>query len=153
MTRIRVTILMLLVGASLAAFGWKTVATKDETLDQLIARADSARSEDRAAIYLEIARRKAEAADKLYNAGNAEGGKAALQDVMTFSRKATNTSIQTGKKLKNVEIGLRKMTGKFRDVKRAVAFEDQAPIQQAVDQLEEMRTDLLSAMFGKKNNQ
>ncbi len=72
---------------------------------------------------------------------------------MSFSRKATNTSIQTGKKLKNVEIGLRKMAEKFRDVKRTVAFEDQPPIQQTVDELEQMRTDLLSAMFGKKNSQ
>jgi hypothetical protein len=152
MTRTRVAIITLLVAATLAAFGWKTVAAKDETVDQLIARADSARPEDRPALYLEIARLKAEAADKLYNGGNAEAAKAVLQDVVAFSRKATNTSIQTGKKLKNVEIGLRKMTEKFRDVKRTLAFEDQAPIQQTVDELEQMRTDLLSAMFGKKNS-
>jgi hypothetical protein len=152
MTRTRVAIIALLVAATLAAFGWKTVAAKDETVDQLIARADSARPEDRPALYLEIARLKAEAADKLYNGGNAEAAKAVLQDVVAFSRKATNTSIQTGKKLKNVEIGLRKMTEKFRDVKRTLAFEDQAPIQQTVDELEQMRTDLLSAMFGKKNS-
>jgi hypothetical protein len=152
MTRTRVAIIALLVAAALAAFGWKTVAAKDETVDQLIARADSARPEDRPALYLEIARLKAEAADKLYNGGNAEAAKAVLQDVVAFSRKATNTSIQTGKKLKNVEIGLRKMTEKFRDVKRTLAFEDQAPIQQTVDELEQMRTDLLSAMFGKKNS-
>jgi hypothetical protein len=42
------------------------------------------------------------------------------------------------------------MVEKFRDVKRTVAFEDQAPIQQTMDELEKMRTDLLSAMFGKK---
>jgi hypothetical protein len=152
MTRTRVAIIALLVAAALAAFGWKTVAAKDETVDQLIARADSARPEDRPALYLEIARLKAEAADKLYNGGNAEAAKAVLQDVVAFSRQATNTSIQTGKKLKNVEIGLRKMTEKFRDVKRTLAFEDQAPIQQTVDELEQMRTDLLSAMFGKKNS-
>jgi len=153
MTRTRVAILALLVAAALAAFGWKTVAAKDETLDQLIARADSARPEDRPALYLEIARQKAEAADKFYNGGNAEAAKAVLVDVVAFSRKATNTSIQTGKRLKNVEIGLRKMTEKFRDLKRTVAFEDQAPIQQTVDELEQMRTDLLSAMFGKKKIQ
>jgi hypothetical protein len=153
MTRTRVAILALLVAAALTAFGGKTVAAKNETLDQLIARADSARPEDRPALYLEIARQKAEAADKYYNGGNAEAAKAVLQDVVAFSRKATNTSIQTGKKLKNVEIGLRKMTEKLRDVKRRVAFEDQPPIQQTVDELEQMRTELLSAMFGKKKSQ
>lgn len=153
MTRIQVRILTLLAVASLSAFGGNALAAKDETLDQLIARADSARLEDRPALYLEIARRKTDAVDKSYNSGNAEAATATLQDVEAFSRKATNTSIQTGKKLKNVEIGLRKMAEKLRDVKRTVAFEDQAPIQGTVDQLEQMRTDLLYAMFGKKNNQ
>jgi hypothetical protein len=153
MTRIRLTSLMLLVAASVAAALPALAMKKDESLDQLIARAESARLEDRPALYLEIARQKAEGVDKLYNAGNAEAGKTGLQDVVSFSRKATNTSIQTGKKMKNVEIGLRKMAEKFRDVKRTVAFEDQAPIQQTVDELEQMRTDLLSAMFGKKNSQ
>ena len=69
---------------------------------------------------------------------------------MTYSQKATDAAIATGKKLKNTEITLRKMAEKFRDVKRTVAFDDQAPIQQTMDELEKMRTDLLAAMFGKK---
>jgi hypothetical protein len=157
MTRIRVGILTLQVAVILAACAMATVAPpafrpKDETLDQLIARADSARLEDRPALYLEIARQKAETADKLYHDGNAEAGNAALPDVLNFSRKATQASIETGKRLKNTEIGLRKMVEKFRDLKRSVAFEDQAPIQQTTDELEKMRTELLSAMFGKKKN-
>ena len=72
-------------------------------------------------------------------------------EVVTILKKATDASIETGKRLKNTEITLRKMAAKFRDVKRTVAFEDQAPIQQTVDELEKMRTDLLAAMFGKKN--
>ena len=89
------------------------------------------RPEDRLALYVEIARRKADAADKSYDEGNAEAGKAALQDVLIYSQKATDSSIATGKKQKDTEIILRKMAMKFRDVKRTVAFEDQAPIQQA----------------------
>ena len=155
--RIRVSTLVLLVAASLVAFGPAAAgppasAGKDETLNQLIARAESARREDRPALYLEIARQKAEAADQFYHAGNTEAGNASLQDVVTFSRKATVASIDTGKRLKNTEIALRKMVEKFRDLKRAVAFEDQAPIQQTMDELEKMRTDLLSAMFGKKKS-
>ena len=157
MMRFRVSVLVLLVAASLAAFAFTAVALpavtgKDESLDQLIARAESARPEDRPALYLDIARQKAEAADKLYSAGDAEAGNTALHDVVTFSKKATGASIDTGKKLKNTEIALRKMTEKFRDIKRTVAFEDQAPIQQTIDELEKMRTDLLSAMFGKKKS-
>ena len=155
--RIRVSTLVLLVAASLAAFappaaGLLASAGKDETLDQLIARAEVARPEERPALYLEIARQKAGTADQFYHAGNAEAGNASLQDVVTFSKKATVASIETGKRLKNTEITLRKMVEKFHDLKRTVAFEDQAPIQQTMDELEKMRTDLLSAMFGKKKS-
>jgi hypothetical protein len=150
MTSIRVPMFMLLAVAFLATFAPPTLA--EDSLDQLIARAEAARPEDRPALYIEIARRKAAAADKLYDAGNAEAGNAVLQDVVTFSKKATESAIETGKRVKNTEIILRKMAEKFRDIKRTVAFDDQAPIQQTIDELEKMRTDLLSAMFGKKKN-
>jgi hypothetical protein len=158
MMRIRVAILTLqvaiflaaLTGAALPAFAAPAFATKDESLDQLIARAEAARPEDRPALYVEISRQKADRADQSYRDGNAEAGAATLREVVIFAMKATDASIETGKKLKNTEITLRKMVTKFGDVKRTVAFEDQAPIQQAMDELEKMRTDLLSAMFGKK---
>ncbi len=157
MTRIRVPILVLLLAATVVlcvrpVFAEPAFTGKDETTEQLIARAEMVRPEDRPALYIEIARRKADAADKSYNEGNPESGKAALQDVLTYSQKATDSSIATGKRQKDTEITLRKMATKFRDVKRTVAFEDQAPIQQAMDELEKMRTDLLAAMFGKKKN-
>jgi hypothetical protein len=154
MTQIRPGILTLQVAIMLAACALAALAfePKDDTLDQLIARAEAARPEDRPVLYLEIARQKAESADQLYHAGNPDEGNAALQDVVNFSRKASQASIETGKRLKNTEIGLRKMVEKFRDLKRTVAFEDQAPIQQTMDELEKMRTDLLSAMFGKKKS-
>jgi hypothetical protein len=155
--RIRVPILVLLLAAAVAVCVRPAITAyaytgKDETTEQLIARAEIVRVEDRPALYIEIARRKADAADKSYNEGNAESGKAALQDVLTFSQKATDSSIATGKKQKDTEITLRKIATKFRDVKRTVAFEDQPPIQQVMDELEKMRTDLLAAMFGKKKN-
>jgi len=155
--RIRVPIFVLLLVAAVAACVSLVLAKpvftgKNETTEQLIARVEMVRPEDRLALYVEIARRKADAADKSYDEGNAEAGKAALQDVLIYSQKATDSSIATGKKQKDTEIILRKMAMKFRDVKRTVAFEDQAPIQQAMDGLEKMRTGLLAAMFGKKKN-
>jgi hypothetical protein len=152
---LRVPILVLLLTAAMVAFEHPAVAApaftgKDETTEQLITRAEAVRPEDRPALYIEIAHRKADAADKLYNTGDAEAGNAALQDVLTYSQKATDSSIATGKKLKDIEIMLRKMSTKFRDIKRTVAFEDQPPLEHAMDELEKMRTDLLAAMFGKK---
>jgi hypothetical protein len=142
--RIRVTVLMLFVAISLAAF-----ARNEESLDQLIARAESASQGERPALYIRIARRQAEVADKLYQEGQAEAGNSAVADMVTYSQKASDAAAATGKKMKDTEIALRKMAEKFRDVKRSLPFEDQAPVQQAIDRLEKMRTDLLAAMFGK----
>ncbi len=47
---------------------------------------------------------------------------------------------------------LRKMAAKLRDIKRTLVFEDQAPVQATVDHLEQVRTELLARMFGKKED-
>ncbi len=146
--RIRVTILVLLAVISLARF-----ARADEVLDQLIARADSAPPGERPALYIRIAHQQADAADKLYQAGDAEAGNRALNDVVTYAGKASDAAAATGKRLKDTEIAVRKMSEKFRDVKRTLPFEDQEPVQQAIDRLEKMRTDLLAVMFGKKEKE
>jgi hypothetical protein len=112
-------------------------------------RADSARVEDRPALCVEIAERQLKSADELYTAGKVEDAQAALKDVVTYSEKAHDAAIQSGKKLKNTEIDFRKMAAKLRDIKRSLNFDDQAPVQAAADRLENLRTDLLSHMFGK----
>ena len=145
--RIWVTVLMLLAAISPVSF-----ARTEEALDQLIARAESASPGERPALYIRIARQQADAADKFYQAGDAAAGNSALNDVVTYSGKASDAAARTGKRLKDTEIALRKMAEKFRDVKRTLPFEDQEPVQQAIDRLEQMRTDLLTAMFGKKRN-
>ncbi|MGA8312613.1 MAG: hypothetical protein WB755_21465 [Terriglobales bacterium] len=143
--RIHVTILVLLAVVSLARF-----ARADDALQQQIARADSAPPSERPALYIRIAHQQADAADKLYQAGDAEAGNKALNDVVTYAGRASDAAATTGKRLKDTEIAVRKMSEKFRDVKRTLPFEDQAPVQQAIDSLEKMRTDLLAVMFGKK---
>jgi hypothetical protein len=141
--------LVLLAAASLAALP-RALAFNDENLEQLIARSESASAGDRPALYIKIARLQAESADRLYQAGDPDAGNKALSDVVAYSQKASDAAASTGKKLKDTEIALRKMAEKFRDVKHNLPFDDQAPVQQAIDSLEKMRTDLLSAMFGKK---
>jgi hypothetical protein len=142
--RFRTPITAILLATSLLAF-----AFKQETLQEMIARADAARLEDRPALYVEIAERQLKSADQLYTAGKLDDAQTALADVVTYSEKAHDTSIQSGKRLKNTEIDFRKMAAKLRDIKRNLNFDDQAPVQAAADRLENLRTDLLSHMFGK----
>jgi hypothetical protein len=145
--RIRIIILAVFFASSLIAF-----ARKEETLAELIARAESSKLDDRPRLYTEIARRQVKAADQLYSEGEAEEGRAAVSDVVLYSDKARDAATQSGKKLKDTEIAVRKMVARLRDIKRTLAFEYQAPVQEAVDHLEQVRTELLSKMFGKKED-
>jgi hypothetical protein len=125
-----------------------SVAAKD-TVQQLAARAEAARPEDRPGLYIEIAERQLKSSTELFGAGKDEDAVLAVKDVVTYSEKAHDAAIAARNKLKNTEIALRKMAAKLRDVKRTLSFEDQAPVQAASDRLEALRTDLLGQMFGK----
>jgi hypothetical protein len=125
-----------------------SVAAK-ETVQQLAARADAARPEDRPGLYIEIAERQLKAVNELFAAGKDEDAVSAVKDVVTYSEKAHDAAIASRNKLKNTEIALRKMAAKLRDIKRTLGFDEQAPVQAASDRLETLRTDLLANMFGK----
>jgi hypothetical protein len=119
------------------------------TVDELKTRLQNARPEEKGGIALEIAEKQVATADKLFSAGKPEEGQAAVNDVVTYARQAGEAAGQTGHRIKNTEISLRKMAHKLADIKRSVAYDDQPPLQSAIDSLEKIRTDLLNKMFGK----
>jgi hypothetical protein len=125
-------------------------AAKDETVDQLKARFESAHPEDRAELGMRIAQLQLRNADALYNKGNADLARVAVEDIATYGEKARDAAEQTQKHLKNVEIGARKMADKLRDIKRTLSVDDQPAVEQAIRRLEDVRTTLLKAMFAKK---
>ncbi|MBZ5574153.1 MAG: hypothetical protein LAO09_19990 [Acidobacteriia bacterium] len=141
----RATVLALLLVSSLAVF-----ASKEETVQELVARAETARPDDRPALYVEAAQRQLKATDDLYTQGKTEEARATVGDVITYSEKAQNAALQSGKKLKQTEIALRKMAARLRDIQRSLSYEDQAPVQAAAERLENLRTGLQQRMFGKK---
>ena len=143
----RIAFLMLFLAV---AFACSYGAGKDETAEQLKARFESARPEDRADLAIHIAQYQLRVADKLYSDGRSDQARAAVEDIVTYSEKARDTVKQTRKRLKDVEINVRKMADKLRDIKRTLAFEDQPPVQQAIDRLEDIRTTLLKEMFAKE---
>ncbi len=144
MRRLAFTMLLL---ALASAYG----AAKDETVEELKSRFESARPEDRAELGIRIAQQQLRDADKLYREGNVDRARAGVEDIVSYSEKARDAAIQTRKRLKNVEIDVRKLAEKLRDIKRTLAFEDQAPVEQAVRRLEDIRTTLLKEMFAKEN--
>jgi hypothetical protein len=143
MRRLAFTMLLLALASAYGA--------KDETVDELKSRFESARPEDRPELGIRIAQHQLRDADKLYSEGNADRARADVEDIVTYSEKARDAAIQTKKRLKNVEIDVRKMAEKLRDIKRTLAFEDQAPVEQAIHRLEDIRTTLLKEMFAKED--
>jgi hypothetical protein len=125
-------------------------ASNQPTVEELKARLQTVRPEDRGNIALEIAERQVAAADRLFKDGKPDEAQAAVKDVVTYSGQAGEAAGQSGHRIKNTEIALRKMAHRLADVKRSVAYDDQPAIQSAIDSLEKTRTDLLNKMFGKK---
>jgi hypothetical protein len=124
-------------------------AATDEVVAVLKAHFESAHPEDRPDLGIRIAQEQLRNADKLYGSGDADQARAAVDDIVTYSEKARDAAILTKKHLKNVEIDVRKMAEKLRDIKRTLAFDDQAPVEQAIRRLEDVRTTLLKEMFAK----
>jgi hypothetical protein len=141
------TISIFLVGFALML----CAAAKDETVEQLKSRVENARPEDRPELCIQIARRQLHEADQLYKEGKIDQAVVAVEEIVSYSEKARDAATQTGKRLKNVEIDARKIADKLRDIKRTLAFDDQAPVEQAIRRLEDVRTSLLKAMFAKDN--
>jgi len=124
-------------------------AAKDETMAEMKARLDHAPPEDRPGICILIAEHQLRDADKLYTDGQVEQAQAEVEDVVTYSEKARDSAYKANRHLKSVEITVRKMAEKLRDIKRTLAFDDQPPVDQAIKRLEDIRTALLKEMFKK----
>jgi hypothetical protein len=139
-------VLLVLLAAGGAAF-----AAEQESLEQLIARANSAAPGQQPDLYLEVADREVKAAIETYGANKPEDGRTALQQTVNFADKAHALVLKSGRKLPHTEIKIRRMAARLRDLKRNVDADEQAFVQDAVDKLEGFRTELLKAMFGAKN--
>jgi len=124
-------------------------AAKDESVGELKARFEKARLEERIGLGIQIAEHELRDADRLYNEGKVEEARGAVGDIVSYSEKARDAALQTRKHLKNVEIDVRKIADKLRDIKRNLAYEDQPPVEQAIRRLEDVRTTLLKEMFAK----
>jgi hypothetical protein len=147
--RMRVWALVLsLLAAAVLSFG-----RKEETLEQLIARANEARPDQQADLYMEVADRELKFAVEANKAGQSEALRSALQQIVKYSGNAHAIAVHADKRLKRTEIRLRAISSKLRDLKSNAEVDDQAPVQSAIDRVEDFRTDLLRAMFGSKHNE
>jgi len=144
--RIGTIALMLAVIAGLA------LAKKEETLEQLAARADSAHADQQPNLCMEVAERALKEGTDAYNANQYVQFRTNLEQVVTYSDKAHAAAMTSKKHVKGTEIKIRKISERLRDLKLNVSYDDEATIQAAIDKLERFRTELLKSMFGSKSN-
>jgi hypothetical protein len=119
-----------------------------ETPADLKVRADAAHGVERAKLCLEYARVQLEDSNHLFTDGDVEKAQAEVREVVEYARKAADAASSSGKHLKETEIKLRKVEERMHDIGESLAFEDRPPVRQAVNEIEEIRTDLMIKMWG-----
>ena len=144
----RVLAVLILVGASCSV----CPARPQDSLEQLMAKADAASGGQQTDLCLEVAEREMKLTIEAYKANKPEEGQASLQQIVKYSDKAHSAAIQSGKRLKHTEIKMRQIAGHLRDLKFNVDVDDQPIVQATVDKLEDFRTQILKSMFGSKSN-
>lgn len=142
-------ILALRVTALLLTFSAITAGAAQTPAD-LKGRADAAHGGEEVKLCLEYAHAQLEAANKLFNDGDADNGQADIREVVEYARKAANAATSSGKHLKDTEIKLRKLAERMHDIGETLAFEDRQPVREAVDQLQKIRSDLMVRMWGQQ---
>jgi hypothetical protein len=120
----------------------------NETLPELKARANAAHGGEQAKLCLEYAHRLLEDANVLFTNGDVDKAQGEVADVVEYSRKAADAASTSGKHLKQTEIDLRKLSKRLRDIAATLAVEDRPPLLKVVDDIEQIRADLLTRMFG-----
>jgi hypothetical protein len=136
--------LTFLLAASLLSFA------REESLEQLKAKADAAPAQQQIDLCIEVADRELKLVLDAYKANKPDEGRAALDQIVTYSDKAHSAAIHSGKKQKHAEIRIRRISERLRDLKSNADVDDQPIIQTAIDRLERFRTELLKSMFGSK---
>jgi hypothetical protein len=141
------TILIFVLSAGLLCF-----ARQQETLPQLMARADAASSGQQADLCMEVAEREVKLVIEAYKANKTDEVRDSLDQIVKYADKGHSAAIQSGKRMKHTEIKLRQVALHLRDLKSNVDVDDQPLVQAAVDKLEDFRTEILKNMFGSKGN-
>jgi predicted HTH domain antitoxin len=141
------TILIFVFSASLFS-----LARQEDTVPQLMAKADAASAGQQADLCMEVAEREVKVAVEAFKANKIDEGRDSLQQIVKYADKGHSAAMQSGKRLKHTEIKLRQVALRLRDLKSNLEVDDQPLAQATVDKLENFRTEILKSMFGSKKN-
>src|SRR5579871_6819357 len=92
------TILIFVLAAGLFCF-----ARQEETVPQLMAKADAASSGQQADLCMEVAEREVKLAVEAYKTNKIDDGRDSLQQIVKYADKGRTAAMQSGKRLKHTE--------------------------------------------------
>jgi hypothetical protein len=115
--------------------------------DKAVARAEAAAPRDCTKDCLEAARRLVDLSDQYFTLGNVQDAHTAMNNAGRFALKAGRDSIQTKKRRKDTEIGLRKLQWRISQIEETLNFDDRASVHQIVTSISKTRSDILMSMF------
>src|SRR5688572_16430195 len=121
-----------------------------ESLEDLKAKAERAEGSKKAELLAEIAYECVLVADHHFTEGRPGEGHKTVGEVVKYADLARDVAVQQGRKAKRAELTIRKAARKLEDVRRSLAFEDQADVAAAVKHLHQLRDEILEAMFAPK---
>jgi hypothetical protein len=137
-TCLHFAVLLILSGAALAA----------QTATELKSKADAAHGGEQAKLCLEYAHMELENSNMLFTDGQVDKAQSEIREVVDYARKGADAATASGKQLKETEIKLRKLSERMHDIGESLAFEDRAPVRQAIDEIEQIRSALMVKMWG-----
>jgi len=123
-------------------------AQKD--VEQLRAEAAKATGGHQAKLNAELAESLVDVANDQFNQGQSVKGHDTVQEILNYAVKAHDGALSSKSNRKEVEILLRNTQRHLENVKRTLAADDRPALDAAEKKLEQLRQDLLDAMWGSK---
>lgn len=115
--------------------------------DQAVARAQAADQKDCTKDCLEAARKLVELSNEYFTVGNVQEAHAAMDNAGRLAVKAGQASVDTKKRRKDTEIGLRKLQKRISDIEQTLDVDDRPTVHQVAVNISKTRSDILMSMF------
>lgn len=110
----------------------------------LKSRVENASGGDKAKLAMEYTEQETKAAESAFKDGKDNEADAALQEVARYATVAADACMASRKREKQTEISLRKIIFRLNEMKQSVTFEEQGPVQKAIDTVQTVHDKLLT---------
>lgn len=125
-------------------------AGAEARIQEMIDKAEKKEPKDQPLPMAEVANELADLADLYYGENEFEHAETTLKRLLGFAEKSVAAAKGQGKKIKNAEIELRKCQRKLEALRHSLSLADQGPVTEAEKRIEQLRSDLMAAMFSPK---